>query len=150
MNFKIFLSFLGTSDNKRSQRGAGPLLFSSEERLPGCPPPSPLYPKLSSGASPLLQNLDKVLKHQCCFETATGKLHSFSPILYLVPGARLIILVCAQKFLFPQQPIGLIKLELFDQNAPQFFHNTLHFKIKKLSTNFPRDFNSVLDTMNHY
>ena len=28
--------------------------------------------------------------------------------------------------------------------------STLHFKIKKLSTNSPRDFNSVLDTMNHY
>ena len=27
---------------------------------------------------------------------------------------------------------------------------TLHLKIKKLSTNSPRDFNSVLDTMNHY
>ena len=27
---------------------------------------------------------------------------------------------------------------------------TLHLKIKKLSTNSPRDFNSVLDTINHY
>ena len=27
---------------------------------------------------------------------------------------------------------------------------TLHLKVKKLSTNSPRDFNSVLDTINHY
>jgi len=68
-------SFLhqGTKENQRSyHRNAGPLLFTSEEKLPGCPPPSPLYPKLSSNASPLLQNLDKVLKHQCCFETPLG------------------------------------------------------------------------------
>ena len=30
------------------------------------------------------------------------------------------------------------------------FQCTLHLKIKKLSTNSPRDFNSVLDTINHY
>ena len=28
--------------------------------------------------------------------------------------------------------------------------STLHSKIKKLSTNSPIDFNSVLDTINHY
>ena len=31
-----------------------------------------------------------------------------------------------------------------------FTYFTLQLKIKKLSTNSPRDFNSVLDTINHY
>ena len=36
---------------------------------------------------------------------------------------------------------------------PRFVVNsviTIHLKIKKLSTNSPRDFNSILDTINHY
>ena len=34
--------------------------------------------------------------------------------------------------------------------AGKFISDTLHLKIKKLSTNSPGDFDTVLDTINHY
>ena len=39
--------------------------------------------------------------------------------------------------------VGLLLQQIFS-------HSTLHLKIKKLSTNSPGDFDTVLDTINHY
>ena len=54
--------------------------------------------------------------------------------------------------------LGVLLSLKFEKRIPMFVKNdhlswalcTLHLKIKKLSTNSLRDFNSVLDTINHY
>ena len=58
---------------------------------------------------------------------------------------------------FPQQKFRVTKVFFFivppRSKQPRFVVNsviTIHLKIKKLSTNSPRDFNSILDTINHY